>query len=444
MHILALGLNHTTTSVHLRERLAFDEEQIRASLSRFACGHISSSLSELIVISTCNRIEIYAASSQSAFDELDAFLSDARGASLQELQPYLYHFKDEEAARHLFNVAAGLDSLVIGEPQILGQITRALELARGQNTAGPLLNRLFQAAIHAGKRARTETAISRNPASVSSLAASVAEKALGRIKTARVVVLGAGEMAELTVEALCKRGVEKIRVINRTLERAQQLAERWGADSATFEFLQQSLGEADILISSTGAPHIVLDAKMVSQAMQSRAERPLVLIDIAVPRDIDSDAANIPHVKLFNIDGLNAQLEDSLTRRMDEVPHVKQILDEELIEFKNYLKSLEMLPIIADIRQQAESIRLAELEKTLRRMPDLTEAERKRIEALTQSLVKKILDRPTRRLRDESTCPHAPQYATVARTLFGVHEEADLCGISGETCPITKSADEAT
>jgi glutamyl-tRNA reductase len=441
MHILSLGLNHTSAPLHLRERLAFDEEQVRASLARLACGQISSSLAELIILSTCNRIEIYAASNQLAFDELEAFLLDARAVSAHELHPYMYRRHDMDAVSHLFHVAAGLDSLVIGEPQILGQITRALELARGQNAAGPILNRLFQAAIHAGKRARTETAISRNPASVSSLAASVAEKTLGHIKTAKVVVLGAGEMAELTVEALRKRGVEKIQVINRTLERAQEVAKRWGAESATYEFLQQALREADIVISSTSAPHIILTAEMVEQAMQTRVHHPLVLIDIAVPRDIDPDAANIPGVKLFDIDGLNAQLEDSLTRRMDEVPHVKQILDEELIELENYLKSLEMLPIIADIRQQAEAIRLAELEKTLRRMPDLTDTERERIEALTHALVKKILDRPTRRLRDESTCPHAPQYATVARTLFGLNHDAGLCGISGEACPIAKAAD---
>ncbi|MGZ9226511.1 MAG: glutamyl-tRNA reductase, partial [Anaerolineales bacterium] len=258
MHILSLGLNHTSAPVHLRERLAFNEEQIRASLARYFCGHIKTSLAEFIIISTCNRIELYAASNQLAYPELEAFLSDARGLPVHELHPYLYRFSDVDAARHLFEVAAGLDSLVIGEPQILGQITRALELARGQNAAGPALNRLFQAAIHAGKRARTETAISRNPASVSSLAASVAEKTLGHINTASVVVLGAGEMAELTVEALRKRGVEKIRVVNRTLERAHALAQRWGAESATFESLQELLCEADILISSTGAPHLVV------------------------------------------------------------------------------------------------------------------------------------------------------------------------------------------
>lgn len=423
MHIISIGLNHTSTPVHLRERLAFDEEQIRVSLSRLFCGGIKTTLAELIIISTCNRIELYAASNQLAYPELEAFLSDARGVSLQELHPYLYRFQDVDAARHLFDVAAGLDSLVIGEPQILGQITRALELARGQNAAGPTLNRLFQAAIHAGKRARTETAISRNPASVSSLAASVAEKTLGHIKTVSVVVLGAGEMAELTVEALRKRGVEKIRVVNRTLERARALAQRWGAEAATFECIQELLNEADILISSTGAPHLVVSAQMVADAMRLRSERALVLIDIAVPRDIDPDAAAIPHVRLFDIDGLNAQLEESLTRRMDEVPRVRQILAEELFDFEAYLKSLEMLPIIADIRQQAEAIRLAELEKTLRRMPDLTQVERERIEALTQALVQKLLHHPTRRLRAEAASHRAPEYASLARTLFNLSDD---------------------
>src|SRR5215216_7395910 len=231
MHILVLGLNHNSAPVQLRERIHFSEDQIRAALARLACGNIASSLAETTILSTCNRIEIYSASNSPSLQELEVFLSETRGVSVDELHPHLYQLKDMDAVRHLYKVAAGLDSLVVGEPQILGQVTRALELSRGQNTAGPLLNRLFQSAIHAGKRARTETAISRNPASISSLAASLSEHALGRIKTARVVVLGAGEMAELTVEALRKRGVEKILVINRTLERAQAMAKRWNAES---------------------------------------------------------------------------------------------------------------------------------------------------------------------------------------------------------------------
>jgi glutamyl-tRNA reductase len=420
MYIYSIGLNHATP-VALREKLAFSEEQVRAALSRLSCGHVNvtSDIAELVIVSTCNRTELYAVSTIPVFEELETFLAEAKGVSRLELHVHLYRYSALDAVRHLFNVAAGLDSLVIGEPQILGQITRSLELARGQNAAGPLLNRLFQAAIHAGKRARTETAISRNPASVSSLAASVAEKAVGNIKTASVVILGAGEMAELTVEALRKRGVEKIRVINRTLERAQVLAERWGAESATFESLEKSLAETDILISSTGAPHTLISAEMVYAANR---KRPLVLIDIAVPRDIDPACANLPGVSLFDMDGLNTQLEQSLAEREAQVPQVRAILAEELAEFAAYLKSLDVLPLIAGMRQQAESIRQAELEKTLRRLPDLTDSERERIDALTQALVKKLLENPTRRLRSESALPHAPEYAAVARTLFGLDD----------------------
>ncbi len=423
MRILCLGLSHTNTPVSLREKLAFSEDAIRAALARLSCGQMASSIAEVVIISTCNRVEIYAASSKSTFAELEAFLSDVRGVAVHEFHSYLVRFKDMDAVRHLFDVAAGLDSLVIGEPQILGQITRDLELARGQNTAGPVLNRLFQSAIHAGKRARAETGISRNPASVSSLAASLAERVVRPLAGAQIVILGAGEMAELAVEALRKRGAKQILVVNRTLERAQALTQRWDAQAATFENLNTALASADILIASTGAPHTLISSEMVGEAMKLRTERPLVLIDIAVPRDIDPDAANIPHVKLYDMDGLNAQLEDSLAHRMNEVPQVKNILEEELAQYENYLQSLDMLPLIADMRQTAEIIRRAELEKTLRRLPDLTETERARVEAMTQALVKKILDAPTQRLRAEAASPHAPEYAAVARTLFNLSDE---------------------
>jgi glutamyl-tRNA reductase len=440
MHIYCLGLNHTTTPIQLREQFSLSEDVIRSALARLACGHLATSIGEFVIISTCNRTELYATSSYMAIAELEAFLSDASGVPAQQFSTHTYRYEDLDAARHLFEVAAGLDSLVIGEPQILGQIVCALELSRGQNMAGPVLNRLFQAAIHAGKRARTETAISRNAASVSSLAASLAERAVHPIAQAQVVILGAGEMAELAVEALRKRGAQKILVVNRTLERAHMIADRWGAEITTFENLNDALISADILISSTGAPHSILSAEMVKNAMQARAQRPLVLIDIAVPRDIDPDASKIPHVKLYDIDHLNEKLEGALAERMAEVPQVKSILDEEIKEFSEYMKSLEMIPIISDIRQQAESIRKEMLEKTLRRLPDLTDAERVRIEAMTQALVKQILHAPTNRLRAEASCPHAPEYAAVARTLFGLQSEG-LCGFSGQACPISNAAD---
>ena len=423
MHIYCLGLNHNATPLELREQLSLSEDAIRSALSLLACGHLASSIVELVIVSTCNRTELYAASSHMAIAELEAFLSDACGIPAKQFSTHAYQYEDLDTARHLFEVASGLDSLVIGEPQILGQIVRALELSRGQNMAGPVLNRLFQSAIHAGKRARTETGISRNPASVSSLAASLAERAVHPIAEAQVVILGAGEMAELAVEALRKRGAKRILVVNRTLERAHAIADRWDAEITTFENLDAALVSADILISSTGAPHTILSAEMVKHSMRARAQRPLVLIDIAVPRDIDPDAANIAYVKLYDIDNLNEKLEGALAERMAEVPQVKSILAEEIKEFAEYMKSLEMIPIISDLRQQAEAIRQAMLEKTLRRLPGLTAAERARIEAMTQALVKQLLHAPTNRLRAEAGSSRAPEYAAVVRMLFNLSDE---------------------
>lgn len=440
MSIHCIGLNHTTAPLALREQLAFSEEQIRAALARQSCHHSgqTSTITELLILSTCNRTEMYAVSSQRNFSALEDFLAATRGVDVGKFHTHLYRIADMEAVSHLFQVSAGLNSLVLGEPQILGQVTRAFELARGVGSAGPLLSRLFQNAIHAGKRVRTETAIARNPASVSSLAASVAEKSLGNLQTASVVVLGAGEMAELTVEALRQRGVIKIRVINRTLERAMELAQRWGAEASTFESLENSLCTADILISSTGAPHTLISAEMVRAAHRARL---LVLVDIAVPRDIDPACADLPLVQLFDMDSLNAHLEESLAERAAEVPQAQRILAEEEARFGDFLHSLEMLPLITTMRQQAEEIRLAELEKTLRRMPHLSPQERARIEAMTQALVKKLLESPTRRLRAEATCPHAPEYATVARTLFGLEQGDSLCGFSGTPCSVSTAAD---
>lgn len=419
MHIHCLGLNHNTAPLTLRERLAFPEEKSRAALARLGCGEGLGEIAELLILSTCNRIELYAVSPRENSRALENFLCETQNIPAQEIQPHLYRLSDEAAIRHLLQVAAGLDSLVLGEPQILGQVTRALELARGAGAAGAILNRIFQAAIHAGKRARSETAIARNPASVASLAAALCEKSARNIAAAQIVILGAGEMAELAVEALRKRGAQKILVINRTLERAQALGARWNAQAATFESLEEALRAADILIASTGAPHLILDAAAVARAMSARPARPLALIDIAVPRDIDPAVADLPNVQRYDMDSLNARLEESLAERAAEAPHVQAILEEEAARIFDFLRSLNMLPLIAELRQRAESIRQAELERTLSRL-NLSEAECARIEAMTQALVKKILQEPTARLRAEAVSPRAPEYAALARTLFGL------------------------
>lgn len=422
MPIHCTGLNHTTASLTIREQLAFTPEQIQAALSRLGCGEGFDSISEMAIIATCNRVELYAVTPEESAGSLVDFLSETRGIAPEALRPHLYHYRDEEAARHLFRVAAGLDSLVIGEPQILGQVVNALEIARGQGTVGSLLNRLFQSAIHTGKRARAETRISHNPASVASLAARLAERAVHDVHRAQIVVLGAGEMAELAVEALRKRGAERVLVVNRTLTRARPLAERWRAEIATFERLEEALLRADILISSTGAPHTLIRAESIAAIMAQRSNRPLVMIDIAVPRDIDPAADEIPGVRLYDMDNLDHQLQDALAERHRQIPHVEAILEEELSKFEAYLQSLKMLPLIAELSAYAEDIRQAELEKTLRRLPTLSPAERKRVEKMTQALVKKLMAPVIQRLRAEAGSAHAAEYATAARALFGLDD----------------------
>lgn len=442
MHIYCLGINHASSPLSLLEQLTLGEEGTRSALARVSHGKRPVPFGELVILSTCNRIELYAASAHAVFRELEAFLSDASGVRASDFRAHTYQVEDLDAARHLYEVASGLDSLVMGEPQILGQVTRALELAREQNVAGPILNQLFQSAIHAGKRVRTETEIGRNPVSVSSLAASLAAHIVRPLADAQVLILGAGEMAELAAGALRKRGVTHITVVNRTLENARLLADRWQGQAATYEHLERLLETADIVVSSTSAPHFIVSVPMVERAMQKRPEQPLILIDIAVPRDIDPEVASIPHVQVYDMESLNGQVEQSRLRRMGEVPRVQKILEQELSGFAQYLESLAMRPLIAGIHQQAEALRQAELEKTFRHLPELTDEERERIDLMTRALMKKFLETPTQRLHAEAACPHGPAYAAVARTLFGLQPEGMHCGFSDELCPIASvSAD---
>ncbi len=430
MPVVCLGLNHKTAPLHLREQLAFSADQARAALARLGCGPQAGGLRELVVLSTCNRMELYAHAAEgeaaTVREALFALLEAAHGLSLQAQHGHFYWLRDLDAARHLFRVAAGLDSLVIGEPQILGQVTQALELARGQGAVGPLLERLFQQAIHTGKRARSETRISHNPASVASLAAAQAQRAVGALSAAQVVVLGAGEMAELAVEALRKRGAERVLVVNRTLARARQLAERWGGEAATFEQLEEALQRADVLISSTGAPHTLVHVDMAARALWPRPHRPLVVVDIAVPRDVDPAVGQLPNVHLYDMDSLNRHLQDSLAERRREAPRVEAIVAEELETFAAWLRSLEVLPLIAEWSARAEALRQAEVEKTLRRLPGLSAEEQARIEKMSRALVKKLLAPALRQLRLEAGGPQAAEYASVVRRLFDLPAEEDV------------------
>jgi glutamyl-tRNA reductase len=421
-HILCLGLNHATSSVSLRERLAFNSHQLQSALARIGCGDDSAwnSIQELVILSTCNRVELYAVSNKPIFDALEVFLSETKNCPRENFSNTMYRLLDGEAIQHLFEVASGLDSLVIGEPQILGQVTDAYSTARKHGTPGKILSRMFEVAIRAGKRARTETNISQNPASIASIAVNLIAKFVPDLPAAKIMVLGAGEMAELAVEALRKRGAQTILVVNRTLQRAQELADRWEGQAAALETLLDHLNDMDIVITSTGAPHIVIRPSMVEEAMKYRFKRPLVIMDIAVPRDVDPDVKNISGVYLHDLDTLSNHLESNIAQREAEVPRVQAILAEERAALEKYLVSLNVIPIIVDMRNQADSIRQDELRKAIRRMPDLTPDMERQIEDLTKSIVSKILHSPTARLKAEANGHNAADYASVARALFGL------------------------
>jgi len=432
MTVLCLGLSHHTAPVELRERLSFSHEALKAALSRFGCVADArpESISELIILSTCNRLELYACVQETASSDIRAtsdpvkslldFLVATCGVPATEFESHLYHHTGIEAGRHICRVAAGLDSMILGEPQILGQVIEAYETALGQRAAGSILPAQFRTAIRAGKRARTETAISRNPASISAVAIHLAEPIVGDLAARRVLVIGAGEMGELAVEALRARGVQQIAVVNRTHQRAAELAQRWGGQAFNFEHLAEAVGRADIVITSTGARHTIIHPNLVRQVMFSRAARPLVFIDIAVPRDVDPAVKDIPGVHVFDIDDLHSRLEGSLADRHNEIPRVEAIIEQEVAGFETWLRGVEVMSVIADLRQKAEAIRQRELERTLHHLPDLDPQTREHIQHLSRSLVNKLLHDPTLRLRAEAQNGHAAEYAATVRYLFGL------------------------
>lgn len=428
MKIICIGLSHHTAPIELRERLTYSTEALKAALARCGCGNDtqSTNLTELAILSTCNRLEVYATGHADRSDALIEFVSETTGIPASEFVPHLYEFTDAEAAEHLGRVASGLDSMILGEPQILGQVTEAYELALSQQSIGPVLSALFRYAIHTGKRARTETAISRNPATISSIAVKLAESIVPDLATAHIAIVGAGEMAELAVEAVRNRGAQNIVVINRTYDRAMQLASRWQASALTYERLPEALIDADIVITSTGAPHIVIKPPMAETAMAHRPDRPLVIIDIAVPRDVDPEVNRIPNVHCFDIDDLESRLNGSIAERRQEVPRVEAIVAEESAEFMAWFHSLDIISLIADLRHKADVIRRAEIEKTFRHMQNLDENDRRRIEALSESLVNKLLHDPTLRLKAEAGNGHAAEYAAAVRHLFALNTAASL------------------
>lgn len=395
MPVLLIGVNHTTAPVALRERL-----YIAAAAAGPLCARLCRlpGITEAVVLSTCNRTEVYAQGD--APEVLCEALAAYARLPLTEVAPHCFTFQEHEAVTHLFRVASGLDSEMLGETQILGQVRAALEVARAQGTASRHLIGLFQQAVAVGKRARTETAISDGAFSIGRAAVELARTLFPALHQSPILLVGAGKITELSARHLSAGGARAIFVANRTFARAEQLAERLGGQAIHFDRLEEALTDIDILISSTSAPHIVLSRETIAQAMARRGGRPLCLIDIAIPRDIDPAAATLPDVHLYNIDDLQAVADQDRERRVAEVPRVEAIITREVARWGQWQAGLMVAPVLSALHDAFDEIRRAEIARAANRLTALTAEEHDAVEHLTISIINKILHTPTMRVKE--------------------------------------------
>ncbi len=414
MHISVVGISHKTAPVAVREHFAFAPNELPPLLERLGQRYAGAA-----VISTCNRTEVYIASARGVGDArpIVALLSELKGDVAMEGAPF-FALTGRDAARHLFRVAAGVESMVVGESEILGQVRGAFTAATAAGTHTPAISRLFHTAIRVGRKARTQTEIGRHAVSVSSTAVALARKTLGDLSGLTVLVVGAGEAGRLTAAALANNGVGRVLVTSRTAERTTDLAAALSAEAVKFDARASAVAAADIVISSTSAPGFVIDGAMAEAAMSGRGGRPLLLIDIAVPRDIDPSAANLLGVHLCDIDELQTVAEGNMIRRRSAVAAAEKIIDGDVTKFSDWLRSLEVVPTVAALREQAEAVRIAELERTLAKTK-MSATDRKRVEAMTSAIVKKLLHGPIGKLKEPG---EGERHVQSARVLFGLDD----------------------
>ncbi|HSJ93726.1 MAG TPA: glutamyl-tRNA reductase [Gaiellaceae bacterium] len=411
--LVCLGLSHRTAPVELRERVG----SLGPGAER--CPAVE----EHAVLDTCYRVELYAHLGDGvddARDELIRALAGVHGVERELLVDHLYVHAGEDVARQLGRVAAGLDSLVLGEAEILGQVRGSHDDAEAAGSLGPALSLLFRSAISAGRRARSETAIGANPATASSMALALAQGVLGGLRERRALVVGAGQIGLQSMKALAGRGIELTAVANRTRATAEEVAERFGAAAYGLEELAEALAWADVVVTATSSETPVVGAEIVRTALRERAERPLVIVDLAVPADVERVAGEIPGVRLFDVDDLRAGLDGAMAARLEEVPKVEAIVEDEVTAFARRYRELEVEPVVVALRRQAEEIRMRELERTLRDLGELSPEDAERVEHLTRALVKKLMHEPTVRLRERAGSGDADDVAALARDLFGL------------------------
>ena len=415
MRILLTGLSHNTAPLAVRESLSLTREQTPPALDS-----LKAHAGRGVILATCNRTEVYTVSRdpEQGHAALDAFLEEQFGVDLPQVRPYLYSMEHDAAVEHLYRVASGLDSLILGESEILGQVRDAFGSASRQGAAHGVLAHVFHSAIRTGRRARTETAIGRNALSVSRACVELARRSLGELAMRRALIVGVGEASRLAAQALRDAGVGSLVVTNRTWSHAEELARELGGLVAPLEELPSLMAEADIVITSTGAPDFVITRDDIEDAVAGRGSGTLLIVDIAVPRDVEPAAATVPNVRLYTLDDLEAIAEANRRERRAEVHKVERIVTEELGKFRTWWDARGVTPTIASIRRRAEAMRAAETERTLSRMDGLPPEQAERIEAMTKALVKKLLHDPTRTLRERND----EWFTQSAREIFGLDE----------------------
>ena len=419
MDIVVVGLSHKTASVEVREKLSFPEAKLPDALC--SLGNVET-VNENVILSTCNRVETYAVvkDADAGMERIRQFYMDYHGLEGQVYRDSLYAHHGPEAVRHLFRVAASLDSMVVGEPQILGQLKDSFDHALMHKTTGVVMNRLMKKAISVAKRIRTETKIAESAVSISFAAVELARKIFGDLEGKSVMLAGAGEMAELAAKHLVNNGVKTVLVANRTYERAVALAEEFDGRAVRYEDLASEMAHADILIASTGAPHYILTRDDMARVIKERKNRPVFLIDIAVPRNLDPDINKIDNVYLYDIDDLQSVVQSNIKERQKEAEQAEEIIEQEIETFLTWLRSIDVVPTIVAIREKAEAIRVSELEKTLPRLGELSEKQRRQVEGLTQAIVNKLLHTPLIALKDSAGSAEGSSRIESARVLFGV------------------------
>jgi len=421
LEFLVVGLNHRTAPVEIRERLALNKEQLPDALNAMSNHGVGG-----VILSTCNRSEFYTLdtaedSSQAGADRVKRFLVERFGISLLDVDRYLYVYRGYECIHHLFRVSSSLDSMILGEEQIIGQVRDAYESATiaGGTAQGPMAQ-LFQQALRVGRRVRRETGISRNALSVSRACVDMAKSVLGDLSDRRVLVVGAGEAGELAAEVLSLSGVRDITVTNRTYQRAEELAANLSAQALPFDGMPKALQESDIVIGCTGSPGYVLQADLIGDTMAARPDRPLFLIDIAVPRDIDPDAAQVQNVFLNDVDDLESATQAAREKKAQEAEWAEALATDESQQFRQWCLDLEALPTVIELRHRADQVRSFELHKTMRKLNgQLDEAALESLDAMTRAIVNKILHDPTMFLKERK----GPEELKVARDIFRLSEE---------------------